>query len=232
MQIPSRSFCLKAVLFDFDGTLTAPGSIDFQAIRDAIECPRDNPILEFIDTLADEDLKQQAQAILEQQEIQAAEASMPKTGAEAAVCFLRSRHIPIGILTRNSRRAVLRALQNFETVSASDFDLILTREDTIKDKPHPDGVLKAAGHFNVEAGELAMVGDFVFDILAGRRAGALTVFLTNHEDRVPDRPASDFTIDSLAELNTIVRLGMPLPAGKLPNDLLELFIRDFKLDDP
>ena len=39
---------MKGVLFDFDGTLTKPGAIDFTAIKQTIECPHDMAILEFI----------------------------------------------------------------------------------------------------------------------------------------------------------------------------------------
>ena len=42
---------IRAVLFDFDGTLTLPGSIDFAGIKKAIRCPGDAPILEFIECL-------------------------------------------------------------------------------------------------------------------------------------------------------------------------------------
>ena len=39
---------IKAVLFDFDGTLTEPGTLDYSAIRDAIGCSQGSPILECI----------------------------------------------------------------------------------------------------------------------------------------------------------------------------------------
>ena len=40
---------MKGVLFDFDGTLTQPGAIDFLAIKREIGCPKDTAILEYID---------------------------------------------------------------------------------------------------------------------------------------------------------------------------------------
>ena len=45
---------IKAVFFDFDGTLTSPGALDFQKIKLAIDCPAELPILEFIDSLENE----------------------------------------------------------------------------------------------------------------------------------------------------------------------------------
>ena len=49
----SKPFRAKAVLFDFDGTLTAPGALDFRVIKKEIGCPQDMPVLEFIEELKD-----------------------------------------------------------------------------------------------------------------------------------------------------------------------------------
>ena len=43
--------CLKAILFDFDGTLTRPGALDWSLIKSEIECPLDQTVLEFIQSL-------------------------------------------------------------------------------------------------------------------------------------------------------------------------------------
>ena len=52
---------------------------------------------------------------------------------------------------------------------------------------------------------MLLVGDYVFDVEAGRRAGTRTAFLVSESTtRFPDPPA-DFTIKALAELKTILR---------------------------
>ena len=56
-----REYIIKGVLFDFDGTLTRPFAIDFQAIKTAIGCPPDETILEFIETLTDENRRRNCQ---------------------------------------------------------------------------------------------------------------------------------------------------------------------------
>lgn len=43
---------------------------------------------------------------------------------------------------------------------------------------------------------------------------------------------SDYTISNLGELKNIVRMGIPLPAGKFPNDLLKGILEKFASDDP
>ena len=41
---------IKGVLFDFDGTLTRPGALDFPAIKQELGCPADQAILEYLET--------------------------------------------------------------------------------------------------------------------------------------------------------------------------------------
>ena len=199
---------IKAVLFDFDGTLTQPGSLDFGAIRQAIGAPEGLPILEHIATLAPGQPRDQANRTLERFELEAARRSLPNTGAEDLVVFLKNLEIKLGILTRNSRNSVKVALLNFQRIRASDFETIITRHDPAQPKPHPDGVLLAAGKMGVTPDALLVVGDYVFDVEAGQRAGARTAFLLSEATlRFPDPPA-DVTIKALAELKSFVQFSI------------------------
>ena len=256
-QLPFR---VSAVLFDFDDTLTEPGSIDFLAIRRALGCPTDRSILEYIQELDDPAERERALTTLGRMEQEAAAGSRPNAAAEQVVRWLKSRALPVGILTRNGRDAICRALQNFPTLGAGDFQAVVTREDPAQPKPDPGGVLLAAERMGVPAGELLVVGNYVFDIEAGRRAGAVTVLL-QHSDaldagyaegaransragaaggfapgrRHPDgvlEPAPDFIITDLADLPRLVRSGLPLPAGKYPCELLEEYLDGLPNDDP
>ena len=105
------AFRTEAVLFDFDGTLTRPGAIDFEAIREALRCPPDTYLLEFIAALPEGAERERAQATLERFELDGAARSEPNEGAEAIVQRLRQLSLPLGILTRNGRAAVERALR-------------------------------------------------------------------------------------------------------------------------
>ena len=64
---------LKAVLFDFDGTLTKPGALNFPAFKASIRCPADQPVLEFIENLPNLSQKQTALIELDKFEMAAAE---------------------------------------------------------------------------------------------------------------------------------------------------------------
>jgi HAD superfamily hydrolase (TIGR01509 family) len=215
---------IKAVLFDFDGTLTEPGSLDFAAIRLAIGCPLSQPILEFIESLPSEKERREALRTLDESERRAAEKSQPNRGAEELLRFIRSRNLKLGIISRNSLQSILCALDNFKETRASDFTVILSRDDPLIPKPSPEGIRAAAERMGVPVENLLVVGDFIFDIRAGRSAGATTVYLSNRNSDPATRQLADFTIDELGELRQIVRLNVALPEGKLPNDLLADFL--------
>jgi HAD superfamily hydrolase (TIGR01509 family) len=197
---------IRAVLFDFDGTLTRPEAIDFSALRSLLGCPPETFILDFIQTLPSVEARREAQWILDEFELAAARASVPNDGAEELIGLLVRRSIPRGILSRNSRISILEAMKNFPACGPAHFDVILTRESPGRPKPHPDGVLDAARRFGVTPEEVLMVGDYVFDIEAGRAAGAPTALLTNGRAAPPIQPAPDFTVSSLRELRPLLGL--------------------------
>jgi hydrogenase expression/formation protein HypE len=195
---------IKGVLFDFDGTLTLPGALDFPAIKRELNCPMDIPILEWLETVPAE-VKPPLMKILESAEEKAAEESLPNVGAEACLLALRDKGVLLGIITRNSRQSVRLALERFETVGLLDFSTVITRDDSLP-KPHPDGVHKACERMGLAASELMVVGDFRFDVMAGKAAGACTVLLTNGRPSVmgPGDPAPDYTVTCLEEILQLV----------------------------
>ncbi|MCP4353163.1 MAG: HAD-IA family hydrolase [Desulfobacterales bacterium] len=251
----TKPFSTKAILFDFDGTLTKPYALDFPAIKQAIGCPVDMAILEFIKTLPSPEQQKQAFETLECFEMQAAENSEPNTGAEDLIRYLRSKNLYIGIITRNTLKALERAIKNFENTNLSDFDLVISRDDPVAPKPSPDSILLAAKKFNVDVSQIIMVGDYIFDIRAGNEAGAVSVFLDNDSALPPPHPSPikgegmlivkspvkkegmltatcNYKISHLEYLRDIVRMGIPLSAGKFPNDMLKLVLDEFPFIDP
>jgi hydrogenase expression/formation protein HypE len=195
-----RAKRIRGVLFDFDGTLTLPGALDFLSIRKEISCPLEVPVLEFIEGQPAE-RRTPLLEVLSLREAIAAEQSQPNEGAETCLSELKRRGILLGIHTRNSLLSVQRALGKFRTVLAEDFRAIMTRDDSLP-KPHADGVLKASTKMGVSVEELMVVGDYRFDIIAGSSAGACTVLLTNGKKPalLLEDPAPDHVVDRLEEI--------------------------------
>ena len=125
----ARPFRLRAVLFDFDGTLTHPGALDFAAIKRAVGCPPDQFVLEWILALPPGATRDAATLALERFELDAADASAPNEGAEDLVRWLRAHGLAVGVLTRNGLGAVERALRRFRALTLDDFDVVVTRDD-------------------------------------------------------------------------------------------------------
>jgi len=199
-------------MFDFDGTLTKPGVLDFFIIRDAIGCPVNMPILEFIEKMQCPVRKEKAFDILNRFETDASVVSEPNSGAEDLILYLRAQGLFIGIISRNSLQSIKISLKNFRNIKYSDFGLIISRDDPVKPKPSGDGILFAAQKFNLPVSKVLVVGDYLFDIQAGNNAGAVTVLLDDEAAPKKFSAKSDYRIAHLKEVRNII-LRHPLKQG-------------------
>lgn len=195
---------ILAVLFDFDGTLTHPGALNLSEIRQRIGCPSGKPILEFIAALPEKQAVR-AMAKLDEFELEAAEHAVPNSGAEELLSYLHTKQIRMGIISRNTRASIERALRNFRQIRISDFQVVISRDENILPKPHPQGIFIAAERMKLMPEQVMIVGDYIFDIEAGKQAGALTVFLDNDCPVFPDLDC-DFRIASLTQIKDIISL--------------------------
>jgi HAD superfamily hydrolase (TIGR01509 family) len=199
-----RKMIIKGVLFDFDGTLTFPGALDFPAIKQELGCPADHAILEYLEKLP-AIKRSELMKLLEEIEDRAAGASRPNRGAEKCIAVLKEKGILLGILTRNGLSSVKKALKKFEGITIRDFAAVITRDESLP-KPHPDGVYEAAKQMGLATKEILMVGDFRFDIIAGNAAGTRTVLLANSEKSamISGDPEPDYIVHHLEEILDIL----------------------------
>jgi HAD superfamily hydrolase (TIGR01509 family) len=184
----------RAVIFDLDGTLTEP-LLDFDAIRLEIGLTPGLPILEQL-AAGDDALRARGEAIMRRHEREAIRCATLADGCLALLAHLRARDVPSAILTRNIREVVETFTQKFGLTFAASF----TREDG-PSKPSPAGVLHLCRRLGVEAADALVVGDYKFDILAGRRAGCRTALVcaAPPDDREA-WGAPDLVVRSLREL--------------------------------
>jgi len=86
---------------------------------------------------------------------------------------LKKEGIKLGIVTGKARKSLdisLKALQMEDY-----FDAIITGDDVIEPKPHPEGVLKALSLLDIDNKEAIFIGDSDADILAGMHASVFTI---------------------------------------------------------
>lgn len=179
-----------------DGTLTL--SIhDFEAMKQELGLPAGKPILEELAKLP-ADIAAPIYQRLETIELEIAHQSTPQAGALELLSTLRSRGCHLGILTRNSKpnaHATLTACgldQFFPEVA------ILSR-DCCAPKPSPDGILQLLAQWDASPARSVMVGDYVFDLEAGKRAGSQTIYL-DPSGEFPWQAQADLSIQHLTEL--------------------------------
>ena len=212
---------IKAIVFDFDGTL-ARLNIDFSIMRSSIrnlmtdfQIPEgeiaDLHILEMIDAggvylkeLRPADavvFRSRAHELVTRMEIEAADKGALLDGTRMLLTELAGRSIRTGVVTRNCRIAVLKVFPDI----TRHCQAFLTREDTEHVKPHPEHLRSALRALGVVPAEAIMVGDHPLDILLGRETGTHTVgVLTGHSGREDLRSANaDLIIDKASDIINI-----------------------------
>ncbi len=96
---------------------------------------------------------------------------------------LKQYNIKIGLIT-NSTRFITSALLNHFKLKKY-FQAIVTLEDVKRRKPAPDMILKACKLLMTKPKNTILIGDTVNDMIAGRRAGCITVgYKVNGDYRV------------------------------------------------
>ena len=187
-----------AVLFDLDGTLVET-HIDFGKLRAATlqliaqygvdTTPLQSlDVLSAIDQAADvlqqsgalersAELRTRARARLQAMEMAYCAAPRPVPGVYDLLNALKARELRIGIITRNDRQVSLQTLQHLQI----PHDLLVSRDDVHRVKPHPEHVTIALQEWNIPAERCVVVGDYWMDVEAGRAAGSRTVGIWRQE---------------------------------------------------
>jgi HAD superfamily hydrolase (TIGR01509 family) len=98
----------------------------------------------------------------------------PLPGAVELIKFLRTNKIIFGIATSGQRPEIDASLNVLDVGSDT---VIIERGNVARAKPEPDLFLACQHRLGVNANECYVIGDAVWDLLAARRAGMLSVGL-------------------------------------------------------
>ncbi|WP_144509749.1 HAD family hydrolase [Bacillus sp. FJAT-22090] len=94
--------------------------------------------------------------------------------------FIKGKGLRLGIVTGKARRSLEISLKALQMNNL--FDVIITGDDVIKPKPHPEGIMKALSQLEVNKNDVMFVGDSEADIAAGVSAGVHTIGVQWLED--------------------------------------------------
>ncbi len=183
---------LKALVFDMDGTITKL-SLPLEAMRqDTKDYFTSNglpaELLEPADGISSSTAKardyflsngysiekwnemdQEVDVILTNHEGSAASSAELLPGSLEVVEKIQGHGFLTAILTNNSRSSVNQIMTQIPL--ANHFEIIQTRHESPKPKPHPDGILKIIRDLGVKLGEAVYIGDALIDGTAALRAG-------------------------------------------------------------
>lgn len=178
---------IRAVLYDFDGTLADSTELIMQCYRHTMgahlgHVPPDEDWLSGFGTTLETQLRRYARSEAEMQDMLVTwrafqdgihdDMLRPFPGAAETVAELERRGYGLAIVTSKHRRATLRGMELCGIVS--HFDVIVTPEDVKDPKPHPEPVLVALERLGVAAEEAIFIGDSPHDIASGKAAGTRT----------------------------------------------------------
>ena len=179
----------SAAIFDFDGTLT-PLSINFSNLRTEVEILAQRfaeeqviqdlshlYIIEMIYELeerlgqAGREFRRMAFEKLAELETETARGKELYPYTREVLRDLRGRGLKVAIVTRNCLGAVKNVFPDIETY----VDVVMTRDDVSRVKPHPEHVNAVLAALGVVPEEAVLVGDHPTDIVAGLSIGTKTV---------------------------------------------------------
>ena len=170
---------IRGWIFDLDGTLTR-AQHDFPAIRRELQIPADEDILEYLSSLP-LDERRQLNSQLDAIELRLAQEVTPAPGAAELIRELHQRQLRLGILTRNLREVAMASLERIGVLECFDPQHIIGRNDAAA-KPAPDGIHRLLADWQLTETDAVMVGDFRFDLEAGRAAGCHTCLVHPQND--------------------------------------------------
>jgi len=214
---------IKAVVFDFDGTL-AVLNIDFSLMRERVfdlirafgvreDAIRESYLLEIIDEVflmiqkenpsGANRFFEMAHHILRDIEVKAAEEGRLIPGCEKTLNMLRQKGMKIGIITRNCEEAVRKVFPDIDDYC----DAFISRDSVENVKPHPDHLKAMLRALGVSHRDSIMVGDHLIDIQAGKSAGMMTIgVLTGRITRTEfEKAKADFILKDISEIDPLLK---------------------------
>jgi HAD superfamily hydrolase (TIGR01549 family) len=185
----------KALFFDLDGTLIDTDDTVLEALASRLDrfsglFPEENPrhflrrvllaaegpanrAVTFLDTIGLDDNLFSTGDRLRRLRGLAVQGSFVALEGVVEMIHSLSGTYHLGIITTRSRRDALAFVQQFGL--EGHFQVVATREDTGRLKPHPEPIHYAVDLLGLSATECAMVGDTAVDICSAKAAGSYAI---------------------------------------------------------
>ena len=187
---------IRGIIFDMDGTITAP-YLDFAGFKAAAGTgPVDT--LDYLRAATGVEYARVHKLLMKFEEDGAVNARLNR-GARTLLNYLSRRKIPIALLTRNSRKSVETVCRKLKL----KFDVTVAREDG-PHKPAPEPIWEIAKRWKLTRRELLLVGDYKWDVLCAKNAGVRSAVLIDAHGLPDWAQQADFVISRLTAVIEIV----------------------------
>lgn len=159
-------------------------------------------------------------------------AAVKGPAVRAAFALLRDKGLGMGVFSRHSRKAVRRFLQLAFRVRPAELRNLIWVEDP-RTRDRRGNPFHATAQTMSSVPERFLVVSADLDVIRlAHAAGAVTVGWGDVPAPHPGQPPPDVRAAGFEPLQRIIRMGIPLPPGKLPNELLKELLDDFRFEDP
>jgi hydrogenase expression/formation protein HypE len=156
---------------------------------------------------------------------------VPRAASKRMVATLRARGLGVGVAGRQAKKASLDFMREAFQMRPADIRPCISLGAPRAGGRRRNPFQTAAGSMRT-APERFMVVSGDRDVLAlAKEAGSVAVEWCTAGTPAPGS-LTDHRVSDLDQLNRLIRMGAPLPAGKLPNDLLREFLGEFTFEDP
>jgi hydrogenase maturation factor len=145
---------------------------------------------------------------------------------------LISKDLRLGIISRSDIKTIRQDLRNCGFVNEDEIQVIISRPEIMQHKTDANLIHAAAQKMKVAVDNVLFISPHPSEVRAAQRVGAITAWMRTGQHAGPAISTGDFEIENIAAIKDIVRMGVPLPYGKLPNRLLHDFLNQFIFDDP
>ncbi len=131
---------------------------------------------------------------------------VPQPGAIETLNLLANDY-KLGLVTSAKREIINKALEQIPILK--EFDVLITQEDCIHTKPHPEGILKGVKGLGLSTRECLYVGDMPSDIIASRKANVKVVGVLGEFKEIAQHSFKqikpDYIIPFLRDLPNLLR---------------------------
>lgn len=131
---------------------------------------------------------------------------VPQPGAIETLNLLANDY-KLGLVTSAKREIINKASEQIPILK--EFDVLITQEDCVHTKPHPEGILKGVKGLGLSARECLYVGDMPSDIIASRKANVKSVGILGEFKEIAQHSFKqikpDYIIPFLKDLPALLR---------------------------